>query len=109
MRISTISFNVSLPLLGVGLLTLLLSFCFCFYLWRLKRQSAEERGYTRMCPVCLDEFHNAEKVALCPCRHSFHVKCLQQWLDQHNTCPMCKTRVTSQGETTGLIASTSAV
>nr|KAG5714198.1 hypothetical protein BaRGS_018415 [Batillaria attramentaria] len=64
MRINTISFNVSLPLLGVGLLTLLLSFCFCFYLWRLKRQSAEERGYTRMCPVCLDEFHNAEKV---PC------------------------------------------
>lgn len=121
-RFDNISFNVSLPLLGVGLLTLLLSLCFCFYLWRLKRQSAEERGYTRLkyspqnkkikndiCPVCLEEFRNTERVALCPCRHSFHVKCLQQWLDQHNTCPMCKASVTSQGERTGLIASTSAV
>lgn len=31
-------------------------------------------------------------------------RCLQQWLDQHNTCPMCKTKVMSlPGERTGLM------
>lgn len=36
----------------------------------------------------------------------FPYRCLQQWLNQHNTCPMCKTCVTRQaGETTGLITS----
>ncbi|KAK7110225.1 hypothetical protein V1264_014139 [Littorina saxatilis] len=118
-----ISFNMSLPLMGVGLVTLLLSLCFCCYLWKLRRQSSEERGYCQLsfsphskkmkndvCPVCLEEFQRSEKLAVCPCRHGFHTKCLQQWLDQHNTCPMCKARVCSHaGERTGLITTTSAV
>ena len=32
LTISTLSFNMALPLLGVGLVTLLLSLCFCCYL-----------------------------------------------------------------------------
>ncbi|KAL8623848.1 hypothetical protein ACOMHN_058878 [Nucella lapillus] len=99
----SLSIDTSLPLLGVGLVTLLLSFCFCCYLWKLKREAQGERGYSQlkyyprskkmkndMCPVCLEEFDRGEKVAVSLCRHGFHTKCLQQWLDQHNTCPMCK-------------------
>ena len=28
----------------------------------------------QMCPVCLEEFESAEKLAVCPCHHGFHVK-----------------------------------
>ncbi|XP_059148764.1 RING finger protein 24-like [Physella acuta] len=118
MEVERVPFNVSLPLLGVGAFTLLLSFCFCCYLWRLKRNARQdEQGYlTRKytpkhkhqqndtCPVCLEEFLAGEKIALCLCKHGFHSKCLIQWLEYKNTCPMCKAPVTkTANERTGLI------
>ncbi|XP_076439661.1 RING finger protein 122-like [Babylonia areolata] len=121
LQITSLSFNTSLPLLGLGFVTLVLSLCFCCYLWKLKRDSRTERGYSQlkfnsgtkkvkndMCPVCLEEFEQAEKVAVSRCHHGFHTKCLQQWLAQHNTCPMCKCQVGTSGqagERTGLITS----
>ncbi|KAL5021499.1 hypothetical protein ScPMuIL_000654 [Solemya velum] len=87
-------------------------------MWRLKRQARHERGYRRIkfspkkkkklpndtCPVCLDEFNRKENIAVCPCYHGFHVKCLMEWLRHRNTCPMCKAPVqTLAGERTGLI------
>lgn len=121
-QLTTLTLDMSLPLLGVGLLTLVISFCFCCYLWKLKRQSQVERGYNQLkytenskkikndvCPVCLEDFQRAEELAVCPCLHGFHMKCLQQWLNQHNTCPMCKKCVTPAEETTGLIPASSSV
>ncbi|CAL1543900.1 unnamed protein product [Lymnaea stagnalis] len=122
MEVERVPFNVSLPLLGVGAFTLLLSFCFCCYLWRLKKNGQrDEQGYvTRkftvkdkrqqndICPVCLEEFTPGEKIAVCACRHGFHSKCLLQWLEHKNNCPMCKAPVRNPvGETTGLIRPTS--
>ncbi|KAK3776111.1 hypothetical protein RRG08_046778 [Elysia crispata] len=109
---------VSLPLLGVGAFTLMLSFCFCFYLWRLKRNGAQEsQGYrestfktkaktsaNETCSVCLEDFTKGDKIAICTCRHVFHSKCLTQWLQCRNNCPLCKAPVTkSARETTGLM------
>ncbi|WAR22424.1 RN122-like protein [Mya arenaria] len=118
--------SVSLPLLGIGVFTLLLSCIFCCYMWKLKRDARKERGYKRMefspskkslrndtCPVCLDEFSTKEKIAVCTCHHVFHSVCLLEWLRHKNSCPMCKAPVRQEAspvlpgvvpsESTGLI------
>lgn len=121
-QFTTMTLEMSFPMLGVGLLTLVISLCFCCYLWKLKRQSQAERGYSQLrftedrkkvkndvCPICLEEFQHAEELAVSRCRHGFHMRCLQQWLSQHNTCPMCKMCITPALETTGLIPTSSSV
>ena len=108
--------NVSLPLLGIGLVSLLLSFIFCIYMWRLRCRAREERGYKRiqykqnkkfptMCAVCLEEFAHNEYIAICRCAHCFHMICLLQWLKHRNFCPMCKATVqrVPPGERSSLI------
>ncbi|KAG2240101.1 hypothetical protein Bca52824_091103 [Brassica carinata] len=32
------------------------------------------------------------------CRHAFHVGCIDQWLEQHATCPLCRARVSIEDE-----------
>ncbi|XP_074641041.1 RING finger protein 24-like [Tubulanus polymorphus] len=106
MDMQSIPFSATIPLLGFGAATLLLGFFFCCYLCRLKKQARDERGYRQVifhrgrqisnsdiCPVCLDEYHTKEQIALCRCGHTFHKKCLVMWLDQKNNCPVCKATV----------------
>jgi len=97
--------KAALPLFSIGVITLLISLCFCCYLWRLKRQGRVELGYkdirykkkkkhtTETCSVCLDDFNDGEKISECTCKHRFHQKCLLQWLNQNNSCPLCKAKV----------------
>ncbi|KAJ1883062.1 hypothetical protein H4R99_001125 [Coemansia sp. RSA 1722] len=42
------------------------------------------------CAVCLEEFSVGEKVRQLPCRHYFHVLCIDPWLGKRSaTCPLC--------------------
>jgi len=44
------------------------------------------------CAVCLCEFEENEKARLLPkCHHSFHIDCIDMWLQSHSTCPLCRT------------------
>ena len=43
------------------------------------------------CSVCLEDFApNDDVLVMPPCRHVFHAKCVESWLDSANTCPNCK-------------------
>ncbi|KAK7858172.1 putative ring-h2 finger protein atl49 [Quercus suber] len=43
------------------------------------------------CTVCLAEFHGEDILRILPyCGHSFHVTCIDIWLQQHSTCPVCR-------------------
>ncbi|KAK4419961.1 E3 ubiquitin-protein ligase ATL42 [Sesamum alatum] len=43
------------------------------------------------CAVCLSRFEDAEILRLLPrCRHAFHMNCIDKWLENHSSCPLCR-------------------
>ncbi|KAH9704388.1 RING-type domain-containing protein [Citrus sinensis] len=43
------------------------------------------------CAVCLAEYHGEDTLRILPyCGHSFHATCIDIWLHQHSTCPVCR-------------------
>lgn len=45
------------------------------------------------CMVCISEKEVGETVRTLPCMHSFHKQCIDEWLRQNRTCPICKTDI----------------
>ncbi|KAI3447011.1 hypothetical protein Pfo_003676 [Paulownia fortunei] len=46
------------------------------------------------CAVCLAKFEDIEILRLLPkCKHAFHIDCIDQWLEKHCTCPLCRQKV----------------
>ncbi|KDP35616.1 hypothetical protein JCGZ_09054 [Jatropha curcas] len=46
------------------------------------------------CPVCLSVFNDGEEVKqLSACKHSFHLDCINLWLNSHSNCPVCRASV----------------
>jgi hypothetical protein len=44
-----------------------------------------------LCAVCLEDVREGEMVRqLPPCRHLFHVDCIDLWLRTRRTCPLCR-------------------
>ena len=49
------------------------------------------------CAVCLSKFEDVEILRLLPkCRHAFHIDCVDQWLEKHSSCPLCRHKVTAE-------------
>merc|ERR1719488_418245 len=41
------------------------------------------------CAICLCEIAEDEEVIALPCRHSYHARCVGDWLQRSPTCPSC--------------------
>ena len=44
----------------------------------------------RECSVCLEAHPLRSQVTRLPCAHIFHTSCIQTWLRDHNSCPVCR-------------------
>jgi len=42
------------------------------------------------CVVCICEWEPDQKVRVLPCKHEFHAKCVDRWLKEDRTCPICR-------------------
>lgn len=47
-------------------------------------------GIEILCPVCKEEFVIEERGITLPCQHNFHQHCILPWLEEHNSCPICR-------------------
>ncbi|KAM6940314.1 RING finger protein 150a [Xenentodon cancila] len=45
------------------------------------------------CAVCIECYKPNDVVRILPCRHVFHKHCVDPWLQDHRTCPMCKMNI----------------
>ncbi|RLN32976.1 hypothetical protein C2845_PM03G20230 [Panicum miliaceum] len=53
---------------------------------------AQRQQQQACCPVCLDNYGDGDVVRVLPdCGHLFHRACVDPWLRQRPTCPVCRT------------------
>ncbi|XP_056131755.1 E3 ubiquitin-protein ligase RNF130 isoform X2 [Lampris incognitus] len=45
------------------------------------------------CAVCIEGYQLNDVVRILPCKHVFHKMCVDPWLNEHCTCPMCKLNI----------------
>lgn len=56
----------------------------------LKRGDEETTSDSHMCAVCIESYRAGEVVTVLTCDHIFHKSCIEPWLLERRTCPMCK-------------------
>ncbi|KXS22057.1 hypothetical protein M427DRAFT_26719 [Gonapodya prolifera JEL478] len=60
---------------------------------------AQEREKGEGCPICLEPYQANSVVRLLPCSHSFHSKCVDDWLaKRRGVCPLCRLDISTDGE-----------
>ncbi|TKW42063.1 hypothetical protein SEVIR_1G359600v4 [Setaria viridis] len=43
------------------------------------------------CHICLTEYEDGEQIRTLPCKHEFHLQCVDKWLKEiHRVCPLCR-------------------
>ncbi|XP_061694567.1 E3 ubiquitin-protein ligase RNF126-like [Syngnathoides biaculeatus] len=60
----------------------------------------EHVGAGLECPVCKEDYGVEESVRQLPCNHLFHNDCIVPWLEQHDTCPVCRKSLNGQNTAT---------
>ncbi|KAL8198735.1 UNVERIFIED_CONTAM: E3 ubiquitin-protein ligase rnf43, partial [Gekko kuhli] len=51
--------------------------------------SASTCSSAPVCAICLEEFSEGQELRIITCFHEFHRWCVDPWLQQHQTCPLC--------------------
>jgi len=62
----------------------------------MKKHDLKEKKET--CAICFEELGQNE-IRILPCIHKFHKNCVDGWVKDKNTCPMCRKKV-RQGDDT---------
>ena len=55
--------------------------------------AAKEESIGEECPICTEDILLRDLAKLDPCNHEFHQECINQWLEDHSTCPNCRQEV----------------
>uniref|UniRef100_A0A804PNS0 RING-type domain-containing protein n=1 Tax=Zea mays TaxID=4577 RepID=A0A804PNS0_MAIZE len=43
------------------------------------------------CHICLTEYEDGDQIRTLPCKHEFHLQCVDKWLKEiHRVCPLCR-------------------
>lgn len=49
-----------------------------------------QQGFDQMCPKCTHPFECKPCIGVCD--HTYHVHCLNDWINKKKFCPMCRVR-----------------
>ncbi|KAI0242069.1 hypothetical protein L0F63_003599 [Massospora cicadina] len=47
-----------------------------------------------VCAICITEYEDSDEICKMFCNHHYHVDCVDEWLRQNRTCPLCKRDIT---------------
>ncbi|KAI4377021.1 hypothetical protein MLD38_014717 [Melastoma candidum] len=56
----------------------------------LSEEMLAKLGKCAECAVCREDLVVNDEMQELPCKHLFHPPCLKPWLDEHNSCPICR-------------------
>lgn len=57
------------------------------------------RGIRVECAICMEQSTPRDKMARLVCTHAFHCACLQTWLAEKHTCPLCRHDLRTERDT----------
>lgn len=57
--------------------------------------SGGERG-SKQCHICFCDYRDGDRLRMLPCFHDYHVHCIDRWLKDNITCPICRADLTNQ-------------
>ncbi|CAJ0768872.1 12276_t:CDS:2 [Entrophospora sp. SA101] len=70
-----------------------------FYLSKRQENDPQE------CAICLEDYVDKDELRIMPCRHEFHVICIDSWLTTRKRfCPICKRDICIPTEETPLLS-----
>ncbi|KAG5830367.1 hypothetical protein ANANG_G00309820 [Anguilla anguilla] len=49
------------------------------------------------CQICFSSYTEGEELRMLPCLHDYHVQCIDRWLKESSTCPICRVDVSEGG------------
>ncbi|XP_041910292.1 E3 ubiquitin-protein ligase RLIM-like [Arvicola amphibius] len=63
----------------------------------LTMRSFSENDSLKTCSICITEYTEGNNLRKLPCSHEYHVHCIDRWLLENTTCPICRRAVLSSG------------
>ncbi|XP_036119733.1 E3 ubiquitin-protein ligase RLIM-like [Molossus molossus] len=61
-------------------------------------RSFVENDTLKACIICMTEYTEGNKLRSLPCSHEYHAHCIDRWLADNSTCPICRRKVVDSGE-----------
>uniref|UniRef100_A0A8D1Z780 RING-type E3 ubiquitin transferase n=1 Tax=Sus scrofa TaxID=9823 RepID=A0A8D1Z780_PIG len=65
--------------------------------------SGRDSDLARICSVCISDYVTGNKLRQLPCMHEFHIHCIDRWLSENCTCPICRQPVLGRAEWSGIL------
>ena len=62
-----------------------------WHMWHFIPKKGPRQPIT--CPICLGYIGIGEVMAVTPCQHFFHSRCIIRWVLQNNNCPVCRKKL----------------
>ena len=57
---------------------------------RSNTRSFGENDALKTCTICMTEYTEGDRIQELPCSHEFHYHCIDRWLWENTTCPICR-------------------
>ncbi|KAM9669198.1 E3 ubiquitin-protein ligase RLIM-like [Dama dama] len=49
-----------------------------------------ENDSHEVCTICITEYTAGNMLRILPCSHEYHCACIDRWLEEHSSCPICR-------------------